>query len=58
MDNYLPVKNCPSDVAFFAICPYKNAFKTVKKATQMKKTFCFDNCAGYSLQKKFGLRLI
>ena len=44
MDNYLPVKNCPSDVAFFAICPYKNTFKSVKKATQMKKTFCFDNC--------------
>ena len=45
----------------FIICPYKTTFKNVKshkKTTQVKKAFCFDNCAGYFLRKKFGLHLI
>ena len=34
------------------------SFKFYKKARQMKKAICSDNCAGYFLRKKFDPRLI
>ena len=54
----ITLRICPLDVDKSLMhCP-SNYCIFHEKARQMKKAFCFKNCAGYFLRKKFGLRLI